>query len=226
MGREIKRVPLDFDWPLRKVWDGFQNPHYKACPEPHCYNGGTAASELLDSVVHLILIAGESATQESLHPYLREIGCHRFDYIGPDAIELSTGLAGRAPSGFGHDACDRWSAIKKIRQAAGLPESWGVCPVCHGDAIDPAVKEQYEAWRETEPPTGEGWQVWETVSEGSPISPVFPTADELTEWLVGQGYSREASEQFVKSGWVPSMVMQGGELLSDIESARLQNRKE
>ena len=31
MGREIKRVPLDFDWPLNKTWEGFLNPHYKQC---------------------------------------------------------------------------------------------------------------------------------------------------------------------------------------------------
>lgn len=23
MGREIKRVPLDFDWPIEKVWPGY-----------------------------------------------------------------------------------------------------------------------------------------------------------------------------------------------------------
>ena len=26
-----------------------------------------------------------------------------------------------------------------------------------------------------EPPIGDGWQVWETVSEGSPVTPVFAT---------------------------------------------------
>ena len=26
MGREVKRVALDFNWPLHKVWEGFQNP--------------------------------------------------------------------------------------------------------------------------------------------------------------------------------------------------------
>lgn len=30
MGRELKRVALDFDWPLHKVWDGFINPHHIA----------------------------------------------------------------------------------------------------------------------------------------------------------------------------------------------------
>ncbi len=28
MGREIKRVALDFDWPIGEVWTGFLNPYY------------------------------------------------------------------------------------------------------------------------------------------------------------------------------------------------------
>ena len=41
-----------------------------------------------------------------------------------------------------------------------------------------------DAWEPIEPPTGEGWQMWETTSEGSPSSPVFATAEELAEWCV------------------------------------------
>ena len=33
-----------------------------------------------------------------------------------------------------------------------------------------------------EVPKGGGFQLWETTSEGSPISPVFETLDELCEW--------------------------------------------
>ena len=41
MGREIKRVALDFDWPLDKVWGGYKNPFYRQCIDcPEC--GGTA----------------------------------------------------------------------------------------------------------------------------------------------------------------------------------------
>jgi hypothetical protein len=32
------------------------------------------------------------------------------------------------------------------------------------------------------PPTGEGYQLWETTTEGSPVSPVFATLDGLCEW--------------------------------------------
>ena len=43
MGREIKRVPLDFDWPLNETWAGYLNPfyeHMKDCPS--CDGSGYA----------------------------------------------------------------------------------------------------------------------------------------------------------------------------------------
>jgi hypothetical protein len=43
MGRQLRRVPLDFDWPLNEVWSGFLNPHYskrKKCPA--CDGTGSA----------------------------------------------------------------------------------------------------------------------------------------------------------------------------------------
>lgn len=63
-------------------------------------------------------------------------------------------------------------------------------------------------------------QVYETVSEGTPVTPAFATDDELIDYLVahgdfwdqtrGQGgWDREAATRFVKdSGWAPSMVME------------------
>lgn len=33
MGREIKRVALDFEWPIDKVWKGYINPHYDVYSE-------------------------------------------------------------------------------------------------------------------------------------------------------------------------------------------------
>ena len=57
------------------------------------------------------------------------------------------------------------------------------------------------------------YQMYETVSEGTPVTPVFETEDELVDYLVNVGtfwnqkYSREAAEAFVKTGWAPSFVM-------------------
>lgn len=64
------------------------------------------------------------------------------------------------------------------------------------------------------------FQIYETVSEGNPVTPHFATREELIDYLVKHGdfwdqqrgeggWSREAAERFVKdTGWAPSMVMQ------------------
>jgi hypothetical protein len=54
-----------------------------------------------------------------------------------------------------------------------LDEVWpGYLPQTDEEAED-------ETWEGTEPPEGEGYQLWETTTEGSPQSPVFATLDEL-----------------------------------------------
>lgn len=120
MGREIQRVPLDFDWPLHEEWEGW------------------------------------------LHP------------------------------------------------------SWD------NSLSDERNEEIDEQWFENErhgPPEGEGWQVWETVSGGSPISPVFATPKELVAWIVSEGHTQEAAEAFVKIGHVPSMIVANGVFYMDIDAA-------
>jgi len=61
--------------------------------------------------------------------------------------------------------------------------------------------------RDEEPPTGIGWQCWETVSEGSPISPVFFDRSSLVDWLVEhEDCSPQAADKFIDSGYAPSML--------------------
>lgn len=140
--------------------------------------------------------------------------------LDEEMVQFVTGLAGKAPNPpFGGNI--EWDIAEALRKSAGLDENWGVCPVCKGDGMDPAVKEIYEAWEPTPPPTGEGWQLWETVSEGSPLSPVFPTEEKFVEYLIGEGYSEKAARNFCKSGWVPSAVLVNGKMYENIESAGL-----
>lgn len=51
------------------------------------------------------------------------------------------------------------------------------------------------------------YQIYETVSEGSPTSPVFQDKNELLRWLLGQGYTDKAASAFIEGGWAPSMIM-------------------
>lgn len=120
MGREIQRVPLDFDWPLHKEWKGFLYPDFD------------------------------------------------------DSLS------------------------------------------------DEQEEELFEEWYDNErydPPEGEGWQVWETVSEGSPVSPVFASSEELVAWIVSEGHTPGAAKAFVRIGYVPSMVVVGGAFYMGIDAA-------
>ena len=70
------------------------------------------------------------------------------------------------------------------------------------------------------------WQVYENVSEGTPVTEPFPTREALIEHLVANGTdydppcSREAAEAFVRDGgYAPSMVSKGGLMKTGIDAA-------
>ena len=64
------------------------------------------------------------------------------------------------------------------------------------------------------------YQVYETVTEGTPVTPHFATKAELIDWLVehgddwdhGKGWSRESATSFVEEEWAPSLVIADGVL--------------
>ena len=70
------------------------------------------------------------------------------------------------------------------------------------------------------------FQVYETVSEGTPVTPAFATREELIDYLAANGdfwdqsrrargdsvmacgpWKRENAESFVNAGWAPSMIV-------------------
>jgi hypothetical protein len=53
-------------------------------------------------------------------------------------------------------------------------------------------------------------QVYEDVSEGTPVSPVFGSAAEVRRWLVAQGVAGENAEEFLRQGSAPSFVLGPG----------------
>lgn len=82
----------------------------------------------------------------------------------------------------------------------------------HGEPPDPAYHRPL--WPEG---TATWYQVYETVTEGTPVSPAFATRDELVHWLVNDGkgmgiggsaqtMTRKAAERFADAGSAPSMV--------------------
>lgn len=266
MGREIKRVPVDFDWPIAKIWKGFINPHPgpKNCSEcggeglnaatreiselfydhdgfgsrwTYAYGvdpNGNAAERPPWAILGDCRRWCDSITQDEVdalvahgrlmnftHAWTAGTGWKRRDdlYV-PTASEVNA-WNGRGGLG-GHDSINRWILVKARARRLGV---YGNCRACHGrghEKMPRKMKKKYLGWKEFGPPRGDGWQVWETVSEGSPISPVFATANELVGWLVSNGYSVAAAKNFVKStGWVPSLVSVGGKHYSDIEAAAI-----
>jgi hypothetical protein len=129
---------------------------------------------------------------------------------------------------MGHDSLNQWVCVEVRAKRLGV---YGLCRLCGGHGriyFNDAIRKKADRWYDKEryhPPTGEGYQVWETVSEGSPISPVFKTAEETVDWLIGKGYSSNAARSFVYgSGWSPSgMIGPDGVARKDIESLSLRD---
>ncbi len=76
------------------------------------------------------------------------------------------------------------------------------------------------------------YQVYETVSEGTPCTPPFETQEELVKHLVEHGESynpyckgeidEESARKFVyETQWCPSMVISDGQLFSGIETCKV-----
>lgn len=263
MGREIKRVPLDFDWPLKEVWEGFLNPYSEFLSNcPACDGSGynPQTKQIADDWYDFAGTGRRwcgSITQDEIEALIRDGRLWDFTNIWQDGKKLpkrwlfrrgiiqkavffaarllrSIGVSFYLPNmptaevvnqwngkSMGHDAINRYICVKARTRRLGV---YGLCKSCKGNGelwFSDDAKFLYEHWEPTEPPSGDGWQVWETVSEGSPISPVFATSQELVEWLVGEGYSRKAARNFAESGWVPSAMVAGGKMYSDIECAAI-----
>ena len=61
------------------------------------------------------------------------------------------------------------------------------------------------------------YQIYETVTEGTPVSPVFASLDEMKDWLLSKGFSERASSKFIEIGWAPSLVFTPERGLSGID---------
>ncbi len=68
------------------------------------------------------------------------------------------------------------------------------------------------------------FQLWETVSEGTPVSPPFATKEELAAHLAEHGddwdqkrgdggWGMKSATAFVNMGWAPSAMLVGGEVI-------------
>lgn len=239
MGREIRRVPLDFDWPLRKPWSGFVLPD--ELREADCQtcdgDGYTPEARAVANTFYPHQIGGPNA--EAL-AWRDKIGQAEVDNLIAQG-RLQT-LVPREPTADnprtwervalprtaaevnaenhqfnlnGHDGVNRFILVAFRCEVLGIPTH---CVTCEGHGTVetyPGQRAAAEEWGPTEPPTGDGWQVWETTSEGSPISPVFPDRESLILWLMSPDYNfgtsrpltRKQAEHLADSAWAPTLVV-------------------
>jgi hypothetical protein len=117
-------------------------------------------------------------------------------------------------TGIGHNSINQYICIKAECKRLGVMLK---CAVCNGDGeVWPSAeaKSLYDNWERIDPPSGDAYQVWETVSEGSPISPPFATPEELAKYMsntcfgADEGTSYETWLKWINtSGWAPSVVV-------------------
>ena len=109
------------------------------------------------------------------------------------------------------DNCVKWDAGEHEDQQRDDPPAykyfweWGDNPP-DPESHRPAFIEQ-PTW----------YQMYQTVSEGTPVTPPFETKAELVNWLVERGeshgtqyekrYTRGQAEAFVEQEWAPSLVV-------------------
>ena len=285
MGREVKRVAMDFDWPLKKVWDGYINPHYvhrHECGFCKGSGGSVHANELRDKWYGYVPFSPEMNGSTPFTPDMPEIlgkakwNCRESNSsVKSEAVRLcrlfngswshnlndddvkalvdgerlhdlthdfvpGEGWKKKEPFimptaeqvnrwsivGFGHDCINQWIVCRAVLERLGLPHE---CEHCNGEGSiweSEEAKTLCEAWKPSEPPNGDGWQMWETTSEGSPISPVFASPEDLASWLASNGASSFGSLTasydewlaMIMQGWAISAVACNGELVYGVEA--------
>lgn len=276
MGRIVRRVSVDFDWPIDEVWKGFLRPdkfEEKKCPD--CKNGNSPRGQHLYDLwyghvpfsprdVGLPMLnadtpavrkyaernvrhapdyygAGEGAIRMEAARLARLFNSQWCHHLSQDDVDVlaaedrlwsftheyneKDGWTKKEPAvvptaaqvnewsigGMGHDAINAYTVIGARCEREGVSPK---CATCDGHGSLEAYlgqRAESDAWEPEDPPSGEGWQLWETVSEGSPVSPVFATAKELAKWMSHWKRGRhqtsfEVAMKFIDAGWAPSAV--------------------
>lgn len=223
LSREAKRVPLNFDWPLNKVWDGYlsPDPRWPTCAK--C--GGDGIHPFAKPIEKTFYALDVDATREQyawhnkitqdevdhlvaegrLSTWVKDDPERggRWERLPRDADEVNAHSLGLG----GHDAINRWKLVRYRCDRLGIPCECDEC-AGHGNLATDEQRAEADQWKPTEPPTGEGWQMWESVSEGSPISPVCATPELLAEWMTAHDDSITSSMTY--TDWLAAI---GGEVI-------------
>lgn len=244
MGREVRRVPLDFDAPIDQVWRGFLNPHWKDSREcPFCGGSGyNAETNAISDDWYDFAGTGRrwcgAITQDEVDALveagrLREWRGHgKGGWVTVPRTAAEVNAANQRGSGMlgdlAHDGLNRSICIETRAKRLGV---WGGCDTCDENGrvwSSPEAEAAYHAWTETPVPTGDGYQLWTTTTEGSPMTPVFATPEQLARHCADEGvstfgYSTTTYENWLSfirgPGWALSMVGDASGLHSGVDFA-------
>ncbi len=233
--RELRRVPLDFQWPLKKVWKGYINPYPpQRCPECEGSGYNPETKQIADDFYDLANTGRKwcnNITQDEVQVLVDEICIPHFTHVAINdeqrefvRKQMAEGgnyflpyNNGRVPTAeevnewnrnqqdTGHDGVNRWILIRVRAKRLCV---FGRCSHCRGEGKifkDEEHRKLFEEWVDYEPPTGEGYQLWETCTEGSPVSPVFASAEELADWCA-ENATIFASEKVSHEKWLQTFV--------------------
>lgn len=211
MSRELKRVPLDFDYPLNVLWEGYVMPD--DCRASYCYRcdgtGYNAKTKELYNTFFDYEYTGnkwcDKLTQDEVAALVEKDMLWVFTRLpiseeqkqeckskGKEWLDYNNGVMPLAEevnkaqteyhSMFSYSHINRLVLVEVRAKRLGV---WGKCRRCKGEGYyykDKATEQRNKEWERIDPPTGEGYQLWNNCSVGKPLSPVFTTLDDLCAW--------------------------------------------
>lgn len=173
---QVKRVAIDFEWPIGQPWHGYINPWPSPVKCSICSGLG-----LNEAGINLY------TTFRRWAPNLTKLELEVAKQSGMDEKDLIA-LRNRIWSSDNDLVRSYLVEIRARRRGV-----WGLCSLCKGKKLipnpNPAVQQLYtvvnlfEEWQPVEPPRGKGWQLWQLNSNGGfPASPVFESDEALSKW--------------------------------------------
>lgn len=245
MGREIKRVALDFDYPINQmIWKGYHNP-YRGLKCSICDGSGSSpeiqklnddwygfenpgkrwCNNITQDEVQALVNEGRlwDFTRIPINDEQKEIVKKKVEEGGNTWLPFDNGYIPTAEEvnkwsreGLGHDSINRWICVKARAKRLGITEL--DCNTCKGEGElwpDEKYKKLCEEFEYIEPPQGNGYQLWSTTTEGTPMSPVFEKPEDLATWLSdnnASSFGKQTADYetwlnfIIKDGWCLSMV--------------------